>query len=321
MLRVVKEVSARGVAVIYVSHRMDEIRQIADSVSVMRDGRHVSTEPIKGASTAHIIDLMLGATHDDAGALEPNALGDVKLEVTGLVSPPKVRGIDLRVRAGEVLGIAGLLGSGRSELLRAIAGFDAVTAGEVIINGVPTKARRPRKAKALGLGLTPENRKAEGIIADLSIADNIILTDYSKVTKAGVLQGSEVGQATAGLKARLAIKAASLQRPIRTLSGGNQQKAVIGRWLHAGSDVLLLDEPTRGVDVGSKAQIYDIVRGLAADGAAVLFVSSELEELPLVCDRVVVMRGGQLTHEFRAPNITNSDLLAAAMGTDSTKEN
>lgn len=321
VLRVVKEVSARGVAVIYVSHRMDEIRQIADSVSVMRDGRHVSTEPIKGASTAHIIDLMLGGAHDAAGALEPNPLGDVKLKVTGLVSPPKVRGIDLEVRAGEVLGIAGLLGSGRSELLRAIAGFDAVTAGEVVINGVSTQARRPRKAKALGLGLTPENRKAEGIIADLSIADNIILTDYAKVTKAGVLQGSEVGHTTEGLKSRLAIKAASMQRPIRTLSGGNQQKAVIGRWLHAGSDVLLLDEPTRGVDVGSKAQIYDIVRGLAADGAAVLFVSSELEELPLVCDRVVVMRGGQLTDEFHAPHITNSDLLAAAMGTDSTKEN
>lgn len=316
VLEVVRGVSRRGVGVIYVSHRMDEIRRIADTVTVMRDGRHVTTTGIAGASTEHIIDLMLG---DRASAEEvayrARPRGEVKLRVRNLSLRPKLLDVSFEVRAGEILGIAGLLGSGRTELLRAIAGFDRPERAGIEINGRQVSRHDPLAIKGMGVGLTPENRKKEGIIAELSIGENIVMSDYRRVSSAGNLIPSRVAAAGNAVRERLSIKAANLDLSIATLSGGNQQKAVIGRWLHAGSDVLLLDEPTRGVDVGSKAQIYDIVRQLADEGAAVVFTSSELEELPLVCDRVIVLRGGRVVGEYQAPNIHTTQLLSAAMAT------
>jgi ABC-type sugar transport system ATPase subunit len=317
VLDVVRKVAARGVGVIYVSHRMDELRQIADTVTVMRDGRHIATTDVRGASTQHIIDLMLGETAaKEQLAYEGRALGDVKLNVVELRVPPKIDEVSFSVRQGEILGIAGLLGSGRTELLRAVAGFEKPASGIVEVNGVKVRNHNALHIKNLGVGLTPEDRKREGIVTDLSIAENMVMSDYTKVSTAGVLQPSLISRAAGALRRRLDMKAENLDHSIATLSGGNQQKAVIGRWLHAGSNVLLLDEPTRGVDVGSKAQIYDIMRQLAADGAAVVFISSELEELPLVCDRVIVLRDGRLTAEFRAPQIRAAELLAAAMATE-----
>ena len=230
--------------------------------------------------------------------------------------PPKIDDVSFSVRQGEILGIAGLLGSGRTELLRAVAGFEKPASGIVEVNGVKVRNHNALHIKNLGVGLTPEDRKREGIVTDLSIAENMVMSDYAKVSTAGVLQPTLISRAAGALRRRLDMKAENLDHSIATLSGGNQQKAVIGRWLHAGSNVLLLDEPTRGVDVGSKAQIYDIMRQLAADGAAVVFISSELEELPLVCDRVIVLRDGHLTAEFQAPQIRAAELLAAAMATE-----
>lgn len=316
VLDVVRRVSAKGVGVIYVSHRMDEIRQIADTVTVMRDGKHVATTDVRGASTQHIVELMLGErAHAEESEYRQRPFGEVKLKVDGLVMAPKLVDVSFEVRAGEVLGIAGLLGSGRTEILRAIAGFDRPQHAAIAINGKPVTRHDPIAIKALGVGLTPENRKKEGIVAELGIGENIVMSDYGKVSAAGNLIPSRLAAAADAVRRRLAIKAANLDLSIATLSGGNQQKAVIGRWLHAGSDVLLLDEPTRGVDVGSKAQIYDIVRQLAGEGAAIVFTSSELEELPLVCDRVIVLTDGRITGEHRAPNIHTAELLAAAMAT------
>lgn len=315
VLEVVRGVSRRGVGVIYVSHRMDEIRQIADTVTVMRDGRHVATTDVRGASTQHIVDLMLGDRAVEDVAWQERPHGEVKLRVAGLSLPPKLADVSFEVRAGEILGIAGLLGSGRTELLRAVAGFDRPEHAAIEVNGRKVGRHNPLAIKAMGVGLTPENRKKEGIVAELSIGENIVMSDYRRVSSAGSLVPSRFAAAGNAVRERLSIKAANLDLSIATLSGGNQQKAVIGRWLHAGSDVLLLDEPTRGVDVGSKAQIYDIVRQLAEAGAAVVFTSSELEELPLVCDRVIVLRAGRITAEYRAPNIHTAELLAAAMAT------
>ncbi len=320
VLEVVRRVAARGVGVIYVSHRMDEIRQIADTVTVMRDGRHVATTDVAGASTQTIVELMLGGKEQERVAYTRREYGEVRLSVRELALPPKLERVSFEVRAGEIVGLAGLLGAGRTELLQAIAGFRTAAGGRVEINGTPLRRANPLTAKRLGVGLTPEDRKREGVINELSIAENMVMSDYPRVSSYATLSPRRITEAATQLRDRLAIKIADVNHSIATLSGGNQQKAVIGRWLHAGSNVLLLDEPTRGVDVGSKAQIYDIMRALADDGAAVVFVSSELEELPLVCDRVLVLRSGRLAEEFVAPDITTTALLAAAM-TTSTEEN
>ncbi|MDT0234858.1 sugar ABC transporter ATP-binding protein [Curtobacterium sp. BRB10] len=315
VLATVKRLSAEGVAVLYVSHRMDEIRQIADTATVMRNGRVIETVDIAGADTNRIIHLMLGEALESAPSVrKASTSGEVLLRVEDLVLAPKLDGVTFEARAGEVLGIAGLLGTGRTELLRAIAGYERSRSGMISIRG--TIATRPtsRRMRQLGVGMTPEDRKATGIIPGLGIDENIVMSDWKRVSAGGFLATGRIRAATKALGQRLAIKADDLSRPINTLSGGNQQKAVIARWLHADSDVLLLDEPTRGVDVQAKAQIYDIMRQVADSGKAVVFVSSEAEELPLACDRVLVLRGGRIREEFVAPDITVPDVLAASMG-------
>lgn len=315
VLATVRRLSAEGVAVLYVSHRMEEIRQIADSATVMRNGRVIETVSIAGADTGRIIHLMLGEALDAAPVIGAGrALGEVLLEVRELSLPPKLESVTFTARAGEVLGIAGLLGTGRTELLRAIAGYERAKSGEVVVRGVPEPRPTVSRMRRLGVGMTPEDRKGSGIIPGLGIDENIVMSDYRSVSAGGVLVAARIRTATKALAQRLAIKADNLSRPITTLSGGNQQKAVIARWLHADSDILLLDEPTRGVDVRAKAQIYDIMRQVADSGKLVVFVSSEAEELPLACDRVLVLRDGRIREEFRAPDITVADVLAASMG-------
>lgn len=313
VLETVRRVAARGVAVIYVSHRMDEIRQIADTATVMRNGKVVETVDVSQSDTPTIIRLMIGS---DPESQRPRAHdrepGPVVLEARGLAVAPKVVDVSFEARSGEILGVAGLLGSGRSELLRAIAGFDRLDAGSVLIDGraVDVSARRMR---AEGVALTPEDRKREGALMNLGIDENIVISDYGAVSRAGALSTRLIRGASGVLAQRLSIKAHDLSQSIATLSGGNQQKAVIARWLHADARILLLDEPTRGVDVEAKAQIYAIMRAVADEGKAVIFVSSELEELPLCCDRVLVLRDGRIQRELVAPDIILSDLLEASM--------
>ncbi len=314
VLETVRRVAASGVAVIYVSHRMDEIRQIADTATVMRNGRVIDTVPIGAADTASIIRLMIGSEAEETAVRgAPTNLGPVLLETRELSVPPKVVSASFQVRAGEVVGIAGLLGSGRTELLRAIAGFDAAENGVVLINGREITPVTPGRMRRDGVALTPEDRKREGALLNLGVDENIVMSDYRTVSRAGVLSTGLIRDAARTLATRLSIKAHDLSQPISTLSGGNQQKAVIARWLHADAQILLLDEPTRGVDVEAKAQIYEIMRSVANEGKAVVFVSSELEELPLACDRVVVLRDGTIQREFVAPDITLTDLLEASM--------
>jgi simple sugar transport system ATP-binding protein len=317
VLAAVRRVAETGVAVIYVSHRMDEIRQIADTATVMRNGRVIDTVDLGGANTGAIVRLMIGDDLAAAPEREARDLGPVVLEVDGLAVPPKLDAVSFQVRAGEILGIAGLLGSGRSELLRAIAGWERVSAGVIRIHGTEIDAPRPRRMRRAGVGLTPENRKREGVLLDLGIDENIVLSDFGRVSRLGVLSAPAIRDTTRFLGERLHIKAHDLAQPISTLSGGNQQKAVIARWLHADTDVLLLDEPTRGVDVEAKSQIYAIMRQVADEGKAVVFVSSEIEELPLACDRVLVLRDGGIREELRAPDIDLTRLLEAAMASHS----
>ena len=313
VMSAVQRIASEGIAVIYVSHRMNEIRQIAHSATIMRDGRIIDTVDVKGAETREIVRLMLGAEASKAAALE-NSTRDIKvLSVKNLTLAPKLASISFELRQGEVLGIAGLLGAGRTELLQSIMGVRSFDRGEISVDGKPVRVPRYKEMVARGFGYTPESRKEEGIVPLLGVDENTVATNFSAVSRNGILSARLIADATRRVIERLHVKTARTDTPIGTLSGGNQQKIVIGRWVHAGSRVLLLDEPTRGVDVEAKAQIYAIIRQLAAEGCSIIFVSSEIEELPLVCDRVVVLRDGAMQEEFLSPNIDQDAVMAACI--------
>ena len=312
VISAVKKMSALGVAVIYVSHRMEEIRRIASCATVMRDGQVAGDVMLENTSTHHIVSLMLGRDHVDIAQVAPQEIVDqAVLEVRALRHKPKLEDISFTLRRGEVLGIAGLLGAGRSELLKAIVGLETYEQGEIVING--EKITRPDYGDMLkrGIGYTPENRKEAGIIPWLGVDENTVLTNRQKISANGVLQWSTIRRLTEEVMQRMTVKAASSETPIGTLSGGNQQKVVIGRWVYAASQILLLDEPTRGVDIEAKQQIYRIVRELAAEGKSVVFISSEVEELPLVCDRILLLQHGTFSQEFHSP--VNVDELMSAI--------
>ncbi|WP_058913220.1 sugar ABC transporter ATP-binding protein [Entomohabitans teleogrylli] len=311
VIEAVKKMSALGTAVIYVSHRMDEIRRIASSATIMRDGRVAGDVALQNTTTHQVVELMLGGEHSADLPVQRAVSDDAVLEVRNLNHPPRLDDISFTLHRGEVLGIAGLLGSGRSELLKAIVGLEPFTAGEIIFNG--QRLEQPDYADMLqrGFGYTPENRKEAGIIPLLGVDENTVITNRHRVSDRGVLRWPRIKALTGEIMRRMSVKAASSVTPVGTLSGGNQQKVVIGRWVYAGSQVLLLDEPTRGVDIEAKQQIYRIVRELAQEGKSVVFISSEVEELPLVCDRILLLQHGVLTREFVAP--VNADELMSAI--------
>jgi ABC-type sugar transport system ATPase subunit len=313
VLSAVKRIAADGISVIYVSHRMNEIRQIADTVTVMRDGRIIETVPVKGADTNQIVRLMLGVDLAEQTRIKPGARGKAVLDVRDLSLAPKLEKVSFTLHQGEVLGIAGLLGSGRTELLQTIMCIRPAGSGDIAVDGKSVGGANYRGMLARGFGFTPESRKEDGIVPMLGVDENIVSTDFGSVSSRGVLSATRIAEATRRIIERLQVKSARTDTPIGTLSGGNQQKIVIGRWVHAGSRVLLLDEPTRGVDVEAKAQIYRIIRELAADGCAIIFVSSEVEELPLVCDRVLVLRDRHIAEEMTAPDIDPDRLMAACI--------
>lgn len=315
VLDVVSQLSAEGVAVIYVSHRLSEIRRVASTASVMRDGLLIDTRAIGDLTTREVVEMMLGDAASELDPIEsaPGGQGEVLVSVKDLVLEPKLKGVSLELRAGEVIGIAGILGSGRTELLQSIAGIATPDSGSIVMGGKELVGKGNARALKCGIGMTPENRKEDGIFPLLGIDENIVVSDWNPVSVGGVLSPSRIGAAAQKIVGQMSIKTSSTRAELNTLSGGNQQKAVIGRWLHAQSTVLLLDEPTRGVDIEAKGQIYAIIRDLAANGRTVVFVSSEVEELPAVCDRVFVLRGGEVVEEFVAPNISTDTLLATAM--------
>ena len=319
VLDTVTRIAADGVAVLYVSHRLEEIRRIAHTATVMRDGQVVDTVDISEADTSRIVSLMLGETTESTAAARRSRLRDVAADATPLLSvrglsvPPKVVDVSFDVHAGEVVGLGGLMGSGRTEVLRAIAGFDPSAAGTISVDGRAVTRPTAAAMKRLGVGMTPEDRKDEGVVPLLGVDENLVMSEWDSVRSGTTVRPGLVRRAAGRLIGKLSIATAEPGTPIVNLSGGNQQKAVIGRWLHAGSRILLLDEPTRGVDVHAKAEIYRLVRELADDGAAIVFVSGELEELPLVCDRVLALRDGRVADELSGDDLTTESVLSAAM--------
>jgi ABC-type sugar transport system ATPase subunit len=315
LLKMVRTLSERGVAVIYVSHRMDEIQRVAHSVTVLRDGRHIATVPIAHAPTGLIVRRMTGAPDGAApGRGAARATGRVALKVSGLCTAGKLRNLGFELREGEIVGLAGLLGSGRTELLRAIYGLDAIASGRIEVFGQQPRRRSPRAMIGHGVGLAPEDRKKQGLVLDMGIAHNLVLSCLRKVVQRGMLSHRRQVLLAQRSVTRLAVKLASLADPVRSLSGGNQQKVVLGKCINADVKVFLLDEPTRGVDIAAKQQIYELLRELAAQGTAVLVASSEMEELMLLCDRLLLMKDGAIVGEREVARTDLAEVMAIAMG-------
>ncbi|MDR7030988.1 sugar ABC transporter ATP-binding protein [Rhizobium rosettiformans] len=295
-----RKLKAKGVAIIYVSHRMDEIARIADRATILRDGRHVITAPLSELPIDTMIEHIVGRRSKGLSDVERGVAvkGDVLLELDNVSGRLKPENVTLTLHRGEVLGLAGLLGSGRSSLARVMAGIDPVAKGDIRIKGRAVTIRKPGDAIAAGVALVPEARATQGIIPDHSVAANMILAVIDRLSKSGLVDTKSANDLTDAQIERLRVKTASRDHAVSTLSGGNQQKVVIGKWLATNPDILILDEPTAGIDIGSKSEIIRLVRELAAAGKGIIMISSELSELLTACDRILVIADGRVHQDL-----------------------
>ena len=314
LLRLVRRLAENGVAVIYVSHRLQEIPRVADSLTVLRDGRLVDTISIQDATPERIAHMMVGGEWNQAEYTGSKEIGtDVRLSVRNLTREKYVEDISFDLHAGEVLGIAGLLGSGRTELVRAIFGLDPIDSGCIVVDGEEVAHPSPAAMKSRGLGLTPEDRKSEGLVMVMDVQQNLTLSSLDRISHNRVLSLQAEHDLAQKVVDDLMIQTPSLDVQACSLSGGNQQKLVIGKWLGSEVQVLLMDEPTRGIDIHAKEQVYRLVRDLAQQGISVIFISSEIEEVLAVADRILVMNQGRIVAEVPASQADLKQILALAM--------
>lgn len=316
LFSVMDDLREQGVTIIYISHKLDEFRRIGDFVTVFRDGRLVANESMTKTDTAWIVRQMVGRDPNTLFTRADGEVGDVLLEVSNLTAPgavrPVVADVSLQVRAGEVVGIYGLMGAGRTELMECLIGSRTVIAGEVSISGTVEKSATVRARMRAGLALVPEDRQRDGLVQAQSVRDNIVLSILKRLSRGGLLPSKRLTTVAEDEVTSLSIKIPGLGAPVTSLSGGNQQKVVLARALLTEPKVLLLDEPTRGIDVGAKSQIASIMADLARSGFGVLFISSELAEVMAMADRVLVMAKGRITAEFSAAELTEEALVAAS---------
>ncbi len=310
------KLKAAGTAILYISHRMEEIQRISDRISVLRDGRMIATKPVADLSLDEIVRLMVGRELGEAIRRESKPPGPVALRVEGLRRGEAVRGVSFEARQGEILGFAGLMGSGRTETMRALFGADRAEGGEVFLHGEkrPARIRSPRDAVRQGIALLTENRKEEGLLLPLPIRTNITFLCLDQLSRAGgwIRATAELAEAARWGQA-LSVRCHSYEQRVAELSGGNQQKVMIAKWLFRNCDILIFDEPTRGIDVGAKFEIYQLLADLAAQGKAVLVVSSDLKELLALCDRIAVMSAGRIAETFRRDEWTQDKIMTAAL--------
>lgn len=316
LFQVIRELRQGGLTIIYISHRLEELRQIGDSVTVLRDGHVIASRPLKQASTSWIAEQMVGRELGDLPSRDEAAPGREALRVTGLSASSDagtpIHDIALSLAVGEIVGIYGLLGAGRTELLEVLAGSRPPSAGEILVGGHPSSAAGVAARLARGVVLVPEDRQRDGVVATLPVRDNILLSSLRQLLRRGLISRPLSNSLAAGQVDALRIKVPSLSAPISALSGGNQQKVLIARALLTEPKVLLLDEPSRGIDVGAKGEIFRIMRDLSRQGMAVLFTSSDLGEVLSVSDRILVMAGGQMSGQFSAVEATEGALARAA---------
>ncbi|MGO3885373.1 MAG: sugar ABC transporter ATP-binding protein [Mycetocola sp.] len=312
LFAVARSLRDEGRGLVFISHRFDEVFALCDTVTVMRDGQYISTEPVASTTVAQIVARMVGRDVTELFPKTEATIGEPLLEVTALRSPGVFEDISFTVRSGEIVALAGLVGAGRSEVARAIFGVDGYQSGSVHIGGVPVPKRRPTAAMKLGLAFVPEDRRKQGLVLDSSVARNTTSAIQRQLTKAGLITNRAENAATRIWASRLEVKTAALDTPVGTLSGGNQQKVVLGKWLATDPKVLIIDEPTRGIDVGTKSEVHRLLSDLAGKGLAILMISSELPEVLGMADRVLVMREGQLTAAINRADATAETVMFAA---------
>jgi ribose transport system ATP-binding protein len=312
LFKVIKTLKASGIGVIYISHFLEEIREVGDRFVVLRDGESVGSGLLAETNEMQIVSLMVGRTVEELFPKVPHQAGEVLFKIENLSGPRLPKDVTLEVRRGEILGLSGLVGAGRTELLRCLFALDSVTSGQVKIANLSPR-HTPRARIKAGLGLVSEDRKGEGLAQSCSLADNLTYSRLAPYSRAGWLNLGKRRKAVADWLGRLQVKHRAQDQPVQELSGGNQQKVAIARVMHQQADVLLLDEPTRGIDVGTKSEIYRLMGELAAEGKAILFVSSYLTELLAICDRVAVMARGHLRAVKPAAEWTEEDVMTLAL--------
>ena len=314
LFNVIKRLRESGIAVLYISHRLQEVMEIGDRVTVLRDGSNIETRDVAGITPDEMVRLMVGRELTEMFPKLDLTIGEPVLKVTGLGRAHQFEDISLDVRAGEIVGLAGLVGSGRTEVARAIFGLDPAEEGEIRVRGEAVRIHSARQGVAAGIALVPEDRKREGIVPDLSVRENFTLPLIGRITRFFLILAGRERTTVQDFADRLNLNPPRIERPIGTFSGGNQQKVVLGKWLLAKPAVLILDEPTRGVDVGAKADIHRIIGEFAETGGAVLMISSELPELLAVCDRIFVLHEGGLVAEIPRAAASEESVMRAATG-------
>ena len=313
LLKVVRELRTQGIGIIYISHRLDEIDAIADRVTVLRDGSHVATRDKADLERDEMIELMVGRSLDKEFPPHDCQPGAVRLAVKNLSRGNQVRDVSFELRSGEIVGLTGLVGAGRTETARLIFGADRKDTGTVELDGRPIRATTPRDAIRAGICLLTEDRKSQGLVLGQTVQENFGLPNLRQFTQGGLIDRQAESDAFANYVSQMQIKIANHEQPARTLSGGNQQKVVLAKWLQRNADVIIFDEPTRGIDVGAKYEIYQLIHQLANDGKAILMISSELPEILGMSDRIIVMNEGRVTGEITdVPQATQEDIMKLA---------
>ncbi|MGH2802519.1 MAG: sugar ABC transporter ATP-binding protein [Thermoleophilaceae bacterium] len=312
LFEIIERLKERGITVVYITHRLEEVMAVADRVTVLRDGRVVGTQPTSELDMQGLIELIVGRAVERAMEWSERLVdrsGTPLLELRGLSTGTGVRNVDLQVHAGEILGLAGLMGSGRSELARAVFGVDPIDSGGILVRGQEVRIRQPVDAIELGIVLVPEDRRSQGLVLDHSVGTNLTLPLLRRLSRGGVLDDREGRRIGERYVERLDIRTRSLDTVVSRLSGGNQQKVVLGKWLAADPQVLILDEPTAGVDISTKSEIVERVRRLANQGKAVIVISSELPELLAMADRIVVLRDGAVDRSLKRSEVSDEPEL------------
>ncbi len=313
LFALIERLTARGVAIVYITHRLDEVMRIGDRVTVMRDGRRVATMPLAETSVPDLVRLMANREIGEHFPKRRQPRGPELLRLEGVSRAGVLSDVTFALHAGEVLGIGGLLGAGRSELARVIAGADSIDGGRIVVGGQHVALSTPRQAIGHGVGFLPEDRKADGLVAGLTVERNIALPHEAALAQMGLIPRRAEAALAEPIAAELRVKATATQ-PVRLLSGGNQQKVVLGKWLAGRARIFVFDEPTRGVDVGAKVEIYNLMNRLTSEGAGIIMISSELPELLGMSDRILVMCRGRIQAEFDAASATQERVLSAALG-------
>ena len=314
LFKLMRQLKSQGVSIIYISHRLEEVFEVCDRATIMRDGTHIATMDVKDLTRDQIIRLMVGRELKDAIPKVPAALGPNALSVKNLNRAGVLHDINFEVKQGEILGIAGLVGAGRTETARAIFGADPIDSGSIEVFGKPVTIRSPQDAIKHGIGLVTEDRKQQGLVLGMAVRENGTLANLGSLSKFGFINRNEERRVSEEYRTSLAIKTPSIEQTVQNLSGGNQQKVVLAKWLFTGSKVLIFDEPTRGIDVGAKSEIYKLMNELVKEGKAIIMISSELPEVLGMSDRILVMHEGRITGELSRAEATQESIMKLATG-------